>query len=86
MFDCDILPLCQHTFLPHVFSEVFHKILLAKGVEHIVAWNDVAIQYARLRKATIYLSGTQVQSAWEIADAVFCEIYVIVVHICNFSI
>lgn len=63
MFDSDILPLCQHTFLPHVFGEVFHKILLAKGVEHIVAWNDVAIQYARLRKATIYLSGTQVQSA-----------------------
>ena len=33
----DILPLCQHSFLPHVFGEVFHKILLAKGVEHIVA-------------------------------------------------
>ena len=42
----DTLSLCQHSFLPHVFSEVFHKILLAKGVEHIVTWDDIPMKNA----------------------------------------
>ena len=45
----------QHSFLSHVFCEVFHEILLAKCVQNIIAGHDVACQDARLLQATVLM-------------------------------
>ena len=84
----DRLPLCEHSFLLHVFGEVFHEIFFAKGVQHIIAWYDVSRQYSRLLQTGIDIPGTHLQFAREIAHTVGDEVDNVIVHavlLCPFT-
>lgn len=46
---------CNNSLLFHIRNNIFHQILLAKSMKHIITGNYVSSQYIRLLQQMIYL-------------------------------
>ena len=76
----DILSSGQDSFLLHVILKVFHEILLAEGMQHVIAGDNVFRQYARVFQPGINVKLAQVQTSCQIADTICDEINVVSIH------
>ncbi len=70
----------QDSFLPHIFSQVFHKVTRTESMQYIIRWHNIIIQYPRLYQTSIDLTLTHFQHLSKLTDAIGYKFKCIGIH------